>query len=104
MNIFTIGHSTHSQEKFISLLQSQNINMLVDVRSIAGSRHVPRFNQEQMKIWLKQNNIQYLHIPELGGKRRKLKDIDENLINAWDNISFRNYAAYTLTPEYEQGI
>lgn len=104
MRIYTIGHSTHNQDEFVSLLKEYNIEILVDVRSYPGSRYCPQFNKENMRIWLNNNNIQYVHMPELGGRRRKLYNIDESLIDGWTHISFRNYAAYTLTDEYEKGI
>ena len=104
MVIYTIGHSTHSEEEFIALLEKYKIELLVDVRSFPGSRHVPQFNKENMEIWLPQNNVKYIHLPELGGRRNKSKTIDEWLVAGWRNAAFRNYAAYSLTLEYEDGI
>lgn len=102
--IFTIGHSTHSQQEYVDMLKGYNIKKLVDVRSYPGSRYMPHFNRENMTEWMKDTNIQYLHMPSLGGRRRVLDSIDEALINGWDNIAFKNYAAYTLTAEYENAI
>lgn len=52
MVIYTLGHSTHSQEEFLALLQEHGIGILVDVRSFPGSRYVPQFNKENMQIWV----------------------------------------------------
>lgn len=104
MEIYTIGHSTHPEGDFILLLQQYQIDLLVDVRSYPGSKYVPQFNKENMEIWLPANNIKYLHLPELGGRRRKNKEIDESLVAGWKNVAFRNYAAYSLTDAYETGI
>lgn len=104
MDIFTIGHSTHSQEEFISLLRDYHIEVLVDVRSYPGSNYVPQFNKENMEIWVPENDIEYIHMKELGGRRKGNKDLDQSLIDGWENQAFRNYAGYTLTPEYEDGI
>lgn len=104
MNIFTIGHSTHSQDEFISILESYNIEVLVDVRSYPGSKYVPQFNKENMEKWIPENGIQYIHMKELGGRRKGSKDLDESLIDGWENTAFRNYAGYTLTPDYQDGI
>lgn len=104
MDIYTLGHSTHSKEEFIALLKKYQIERLVDVRSFPASRYVPQFNKENMEIWLPQNNIKYTHLPELGGRRSKSKIIDELLVDGWRNAAFRNYAAYSLTSEYENGI
>jgi len=47
--IFSIGHSNHSINKFLSLLESAEINMVVDVRSAPFSKMFPQFNQEAQK-------------------------------------------------------
>lgn len=104
MDIYTIGHSTHTEEEFISLLKKYKIEVLVDVRSFPGSKYVPQFNKENMEIWLPKQDIKYIHIAELGGRRNKNKEINELLVNGWRNAAFRNYAAYSLTQGYEKGI
>lgn len=104
MDIYTIGHSTHNEEEFVSLLESYGIELLVDVRSYPGSNHMPQFNKENMEKWIPKNDIQYKHMPSLGGRRKKNHDIDESLVNGWKNNSFQNYAAYSLTKEYEDAL
>jgi uncharacterized protein (DUF488 family) len=104
MEIYTIGHSTHTEEEFVSLLKKYEIEVLADVRSIPASRYVPQFNEKNMERWLPKEDIKYLHIKELGGRRNKNREIDVSLVNGWNNEAFRNYAAYSLTQEYEEGI
>lgn len=104
MEIYTVGHSTHSTEELLSLLKAYKIEMLIDVRAYPGSKRLPQFNKENMEKWLPDQSIHYLHVPELGGRRKKNREIDESLIDGWRNTSFRNYAAYSLTEEYEKGI
>ena len=102
--IWTIGHWNCPEAVFIGALDAANVQLVVDVRSIPGSRRSPQFGGEVMPQWLGDAGIGYLQMPELGGRRRKQPDIDP-LINAgWQNDSFKNYADYTLTPEYEKGI
>lgn len=101
MQIWTIGHSTRSFEEFLSLLQKFEIQQLADVRSFPGSRRYPQFNAENLADELRQNQIEYLHIRELGG-RRKVRPDSLNL--AWRNLSFRAYADYMETPEFAAGI
>lgn len=102
MDIYTIGHSTHDKERLIEMLQEHNIQLLADIRSFPGSRKHPQFNKEVMPDWLKENKILYRHIPLLGGRRRKLEvDVDNG---AWSNISFKNYADYTLTKDFKLGL
>lgn len=67
--MFTIGHSNHSIDKFLSLLQSFEINMVVDVRSAPFSRMFPQFNQETLKKYLLENSIGYLFLgDQIGGR------------------------------------
>lgn len=101
--VWTIGHWTCPEETFIGLLHGQDIELLVDVRSSPGSRASPQFNREAMPEWLRRADIGYRHLPELGGRRPRHPDAGD--INAgWQNASFRNYADYTLTDDYERGI
>lgn len=104
MDIFTIGHSTHSWEKFIKILKSFNVEVLADVRSYPGSRYLPHFNKENMQSRVPEIGIEYIHMPKLGGRRRKIAEIDSVLTEGWTHIAFRNYAAYTLTEDYCQGL
>lgn len=65
--IFTIGHSTHSIDVFIGLLQQHQITMLCDVRSIPYSRYNPQYNRENLKRALAERNIVYVFMgKELG--------------------------------------
>ncbi len=99
--IFTIGHSTHSLDDFIAMLQSFDIQILIDVRRFPFSRKYPWFNQVNLEPELKKRGIDYTHIEELGG-RRKIHADSKNM--RWRNASFRAYADYMETEEFEQAI
>jgi uncharacterized protein (DUF488 family) len=100
-NIWTIGHSNHSADVFINILQSFRIELLLDVRRFPGSRKFPQFNKETLQTLLLENNIHYIHMEALGGRRTPLK----NSINtAWRNMAFRGYADYTETPHFKNAI
>ena len=99
--IWTIGHSTRNIDVFISLLEENGIRVLVDVRSLPGSKRYPQFNKERLAEALKEPGIRYAHFPELGG-RRKSKPDSRN--TAWRNASFRGYADYMETEEFRKGI
>ena len=65
--IFTIGHSTHSIDVFIRLLQQHQITMICDVRSIPYSRYNPQYNRENLKRSLEKHRIIYVFMgKELG--------------------------------------
>ncbi|WP_300599927.1 DUF488 family protein [Niabella sp.] len=99
--LYTIGHSTHSSEDFIHMLQSFNIRMLADIRRFPGSKKFPRFNSEELAAELKSNGIGYVHLEVLGG-RRNVQEHSRN--HRWRNASFRGYADYMETPEFTKGI
>jgi uncharacterized protein (DUF488 family) len=67
--IYTVGHSTHQLDFFLSLLKEYNINCLIDVRSVAASSYNPQYNQEPLKNYLKNHGITYLHFPDEFGAR-----------------------------------
>lgn len=99
--IWTIGHSTRSIDDFLALLQSFEIELLVDVRSFPGSRKFPHFNQEVLAESLSEQSIGYRHLKKLGG-RRKVNPDSKNTI--WRNESFRAYADYMETAAFDEGL
>lgn len=98
----TIGHSTRSLEELISALQAHGIQTLVDIRAFPMSRRLPHFNRELLEKALPEAGIRYVWMKELGGRRKKILAESPNI--ALRNDSFRNYADYMLTPEFEQAI
>lgn len=100
MDIYTIGHSTLPLDKFIDILKKNNIKCLVDVRSYPGSSKFPHFNKAKFKKNLEGNNITYYHIPELGGRRRKISNIHTSI----KLDSFAGYADHMLTEEFNKGM
>jgi uncharacterized protein (DUF488 family) len=87
--------------EFIQILKSFAIATLVDVRSYPGSRRYPQFNQAELSASLEAAGIQYVHAPNLGGRRRARKD-STNI--AWRNEQFRGYADYMETEEFRAAI
>ncbi|MFC7365036.1 MULTISPECIES: DUF488 family protein [Bhargavaea] len=104
MELYTIGHSTHDEEEFLKLLHDAGVELLVDVRAFPGSRKFPWFHTDRMKEWLPENGVGYLHIRELGGRRRKSKVVSEEVNAGWNNRSFHNYADYTQEKEFKEGL
>ena len=68
--IYTVGHSNHSIDEFRNLIQLPGVNCVVDVRSVPASKYNPQFNENNLKRYLKQYNIVYLHFGEEFGARR----------------------------------
>ena len=80
--IFTVGHSTLSIERFISLLKTYVIERLTDVRTVPRSRHNPQFNADGLRRALAQQNIEYVPLQALGGLRHARKD---SINTGWRN-------------------
>ena len=101
MRIWTIGHSTRTLDEFISLLKANEINLLADVRAWPSSKRYPHFNKDALAELLNAQRIRYEHFPELGGKRKSKPDSRNT---AWRNASFRGYADYMETEQFQKGI
>lgn len=102
LTIYTVGHSTRELSDLITTLQAHKIATLVDIRSFPMSRRLPYFNRENLERELPNSGIAYRWLPELGGRRKRLMKDSPNV--ALRNDSFRNYADYMLTQEFERGI
>jgi uncharacterized protein (DUF488 family) len=98
LTIWTVGHSTRSSDEFLELLRSQRIELLADVRRFPGSRKYPHFNEGEMSRWLGEAGISYRLMKDLGGRRTPRPDSPNT---AWRNASFRAYADYMETPEFQ---
>lgn len=100
--IFTIGHSNRSAELFQQMLRDAGIQLLADVRAVPRSRFNPHFNDTRLKADLAALGIDYVHLPELGGKRAPAP--------ASRNQAFRpegglqSYADYMATPEFHVAV
>ncbi len=96
----TIGHSTRSLEELIEALRAHQIQALVDIRAFPMSRRLPQFNRDSLEQTLPAAGLRYVWMKALGGYRKKTLEESPNI--ALRNQSFRNYADYMLTPEFEQ--
>jgi uncharacterized protein (DUF488 family) len=100
--LHTIGHSTRSLEELVSALRAHGIETLVDIRAFPVSRRLPHFNRESLEGELPKHGIRYVWMKALGGYRKATRKDSPH--TALRNASFRNYADYTLTPEFEQAM
>jgi len=99
--VLTIGHSTRTLAEFICLLQTHAVSRVADVRTVPRSRHNPQFNKASLPRALKKAGLGYVHLPGLGGLRHAKRD-SPNM--GWRNVSFRGYADYMQTQEFEQSL
>ena len=99
--IWTIGHSTRSLDEFLSLLGSYSIETIVDVRSFPGSRKYPHFGKDALAESLRAHGLCYEWVKALGGRRRPKPNSPNT---AWRNESFRGYADYMDTPDFQAAV
>lgn len=101
MRIWTLGHSTKTIDELVDILRHYRIEVLVDVRTVPRSRTNPQFNKNELERVLPERGIEYIHQKDLGGLRRPLKD-SPNI--GWHNESFRGFADYMGTDEFEKAL
>jgi uncharacterized protein (DUF488 family) len=99
---FTFGFSNRSFEDTVRMLHAHGIERLIDIRTLPGSRHAPQYNLEILEVELPKVGIEYLHMRELGGLRKPARDSQAN--RGWRNASFRGYADYMQTPDFEAAL
>jgi uncharacterized protein (DUF488 family) len=97
--LYTIGHSTRTTEDLIKSLRAHQIQTLADIRAFPMSRRLPQFNQDALEASLAEAGVRYVWMKALGGYRKKILDDSPNV--ALRNQSFRHYADYMLTDDFE---
>jgi len=101
MPLYTIGHSTRSLEELLALLRENGVERLADIRRYPGSRRYPHFSRDALSQSLPEQGIEYIHVPELGGRRSPLRDSPNT---AWRNPQFRAYADHMGTDEFRAAV
>lgn len=101
---FTIGHSNRSVAEFLALLAGPQIEVVVDVRRLPGSRAHPQFNDDALAASLANAGLRYERIAELGGRRGRDRAIAPEVNGFWENRGFHNYADYALGPDFAAGL
>ncbi len=99
--VLTVGHSTMAIDRFLRLLESNGVSVVVDIRTIPRSRHNPQFNKETLPAALASVNLRYRHMPGLGGLRRPLPGSPNS---GWRNASFRGFADYMQTEDFDRAF
>jgi uncharacterized protein (DUF488 family) len=103
LRIFTIGHSTHPLDQFLALLKQHGIEALVDIRRFPGSKRHPHFSRENLTTELPKSGLEYHWLEALGGRRKKETGGPSHNL-ALRNESFRNYADYMETEDFQKAI
>ena len=98
IRLYSVGHSNHSMEAFLAILDAFEIHSLVDVRSYPTSSHCPQFDQSHLESCVTQHGITYHWFQDLGGYRKGLGGSSPN--QGLHEGGFRNYADYMLTETF----
>jgi uncharacterized protein (DUF488 family) len=94
--VFTIGHSTHSWERFVALLQRSNVTAIADVRTSPYSRHSPQFSRDSLRAELLSDGISYVFLgKELGGRPSGHRFYCDGVAD---------YEKMAQTPEFSKGL
>ena len=101
---YTIGHSTRPIETFVELLQSAEVRLVVDVRTVPRSRMNPQYNRDALPPALAEFGVAYQPIPALGGLRGRQRGIAPETNAFWENESFHNYADYAASDAFASGL
>lgn len=100
--VFTVGHSTRLAAELVALLRGHAIEAVADVRRFPGSRRHPWFGRDELAATLREAEIGYVHLPELGGRRGKPSADSPN--GAWRVESFRAYADAMATEAWRSAL
>ena len=88
IEILSIGHSNHTEEKFLELLRATRVEVVADVRSVPISAYCPHFNQERLRQTLDDAGIGYVFLgDELGGRPDGDKYYDEDNRVRYDAVA-----------------
>lgn len=99
--VWTIGHSTRSWDKFLALLAGYGIEAVADVRRFPGSRRYPWFAGGTMAQALPAAGLDYLWLPQLGGRRRALPGSPNG---GWRNAALQGYADHLYSAGFAEGL
>src|SRR5262249_40706670 len=100
---FTVGHSTRSVAEIVALLDTAEVQLVVDVRTVPRSQRNPQFNRETLPGTLAAARIGYEHLPALGGLRGRTSGVPADVNAFWTNQSFHNYADYAMGEAWRAG-
>ena len=99
--LLTFGHGTASAEQMISLLRNAGVSVLVDVRTVPGSRRHPHVARVELRRWLPEAGISYRWEKRLGGLRTPEPDSPDV---AFGVESLRGYAGHMRTEAFVTAV
>ena len=109
MEIYTVGHSNLSMERFLEMLVDNGIRAIVDVRSAPYSQFTPHFNRDAVARSLETHGITYAFAGEFLGGRPKDPTCYRGGVVPDPNVKGKyleavDYAEVATRPWYKKGI
>ena len=101
MRLYTIGHSTRALDELVALLREHGVERLADIRRYPGSRRYPHFSRDALEVSLPERGIEYVHLPELGGRRKPAASSPNTALR---NEQFRAYADHMTSDEFRNAV
>jgi uncharacterized protein (DUF488 family) len=99
--LFTVGHSNRPLEAFLEILKAHGVERVIDVRRFPASRKWPHFDRAALERSLPAAGIEYVAMPELGGRRKPRPDSPHT---AWRVEAFRGYADFMDSPAFAEAL
>lgn len=94
--VFTVGHSSHAIDDFVAMINSHDIGVIADIRSVPYSRYRPQFARPALVESLQRAGLSYVYLgEELGG-------VPSSRVQA--QMQGSGYAAMAQTPAFLQAI
>lgn len=106
-SIYTIGHGNLSLVSFLERLARQNIDVLVDVRSVPFSRFSPQYNRDTLSQSLQQASIRYVFAGNtLGGRPSDPVCYKNGIVpeGKADYLSLVDYEKVAVMPWFLKGL
>jgi uncharacterized protein (DUF488 family) len=99
--LLSVGHGTMTSEALAELFTGAGVELVVDVRSVPGSRRHPQFGRSEFEVWLPAAGVGYRWERDLGGFRRP-EPSSRNV--ALRHPSFRGYADHMVTGRFRHAL
>ncbi|MGI8688030.1 MAG: DUF488 domain-containing protein [Thermomicrobiales bacterium] len=106
-DIYSIGHSNAPAERVVALLREQQIDLLVDVRSIPASRYAPQFNRRAFVRTLAEAGVRYIYMGDwLGGRPRNPACYKDGILPRGhaNYLNLVDYAKVAARPWYQRAV
>lgn len=97
LRLLTVGHSNHTLDHLLGLLQRNEVEIVADVRSAPYSRYSSQFNRDNLAGFLQNRAISYHY---LGGKLGGRPDDPE----CYDEVGHVIFDVLEATATYKEGI